>query len=104
VRWRDMDHPFTVTTASYYYSTGIALRQRMLVAAVEKRVLNDVSFAAASRDVSAARTKTAIYQSLLDAVQTRGRHYKTMYAFYGAETQARVKFQNYQVRACVLNK
>jgi hypothetical protein len=91
----DIDHPFTLSTASYRHATGAKRRERELASAEKTARLENRNFAAAELAVKDARTKTSDFQLLKEAVQTRGRQYRTLYAFYGAEKLARHRFLNY---------
>jgi hypothetical protein len=91
----DLEHPFTMTTAAYRHATGAKARERQLANAEKWARLNDPDFAAADHAIQAARTKTSNFAQLKAALHARGRHYRTLYAFYGAENVARQRFQNY---------
>jgi hypothetical protein len=86
---------FTVSTASYYHDTGIKPRvveSNLLKKTEEKQ---NPEFRNASAAVAVALTKTVNPAALLSALQTRGRCFRTMYAFYGQDDLARVRFTNY---------
>ena len=91
----DIDNPFTLSTAAYRHAIGAKARERQLSSAEKWARINDPDFAAADAAVRGARTKTSDFLLLKAALHARGRHYRTLYAFYGFENFARQRFQNY---------
>jgi len=99
-----IDQPYIISTGEYYHASGIKRRQRELAAAEELQKSVSAAFQLATVEVASARTKTSILADLVGALQTRGAHFRTMYAFYGAEGIARHRFQNYQGKQKTLEK
>jgi hypothetical protein len=91
----DLEHPFTMTTASYRHAIGAKRRERKMASAEKWERINNAAFAAADLAVKEARTKTSDFQMLKAALHSRGRHYRTLYRFYGSENLARFRFLNY---------
>ena len=86
--------PFSIKTSTYYWETGIRGRQKALESWVEKERECNAGFRVAC-DAFQSSTKTSVYATAMAAHHARGRNFGQMYAFYGAERVALIRFANY---------
>ena len=85
-----------ISTASVYHDTGQDARRDEFNKVLRRETGRNDTFAAASTAVADARTKTADPDLLLAALHMRGKHFRTLYKFYGQPTLARRRWANYQ--------
>ena len=103
-RMDDLEKGFTYSGGQYYNDTGIRRRQKVHAKAVADEMETNDAFRTASDAFAAARTKTHDAADLLEALRVRGRSFRTLHAFYGAEKLARHKFLNYRGKQRTLQK
>ena len=94
---------WTYSSATYRHDTGEKRRKRLEEEALAEAKLNS-EFDQASKEDANASTKTSNYAKLLAAMQTKGKHFKILYNFYGNETRSLSKFLNYIGSQRVLHK
>ena len=87
---------FVISTGSYYHDIGQTSRRNDFNARKQREDQRNASFAVASKAVAVALTKTADPVQLLEALRTRGQHFRTLYKFYGQMQNARIRWANYQ--------
>ena len=86
---------WTYSLARYRNDTGQRREQKLMEIALKHKREDDPLFCIASDGVDAASLKTANYSLLLAALQTRGKHFKTLFTFYGSQKRTLSKFLNY---------
>lgn len=92
--------------ATYRHDVGLKRREKTQQTKLEQ-IRNDAentAFASAEIEVNAVSTKTHIDSVLLNALQVRGKHYLTLFAYYGHVDQAYEKFASYMGSQRVLHR